>query len=341
MKKLLPLLLIVFFLTSCNRSPEKFTSYYFDYFDTVTTVTGYAESREAFDAVCAEIESQLKEYHQLYNIYNRYDGLNNLYTVNTAGGAVKVDGRIIGLLEYAKEVYTVTNGKTNAAMGSVLSIWHDYRTLGSNHPEKAELPSMERLTEASAHTDINDVVTDRENSTVFLADPDMSLDVGALAKGYATEQVAKWLESEGYTGYILNVGGNVRTVGAKADGEKWTVGLENPDAASEDDAYLVHLSLAGETVVTSGSYQRYYIVGGKSYHHIIDPETLMPSEKYRSVSVICRDSALGDALSTALFCMTYEEGSALVETLDGVEAMWLLNSGEKLFSSGFDNYVLK
>ncbi|MBQ4556805.1 MAG: FAD:protein FMN transferase [Clostridia bacterium] len=338
MKKVLLLFLITCVLTSCSKSPEKFTNYYFDYFDTVTTVTGYADSKDSFDEVCGEIETMLKDYHQLYTIYNRYDGINNLYTVNTTDGAVEVDERIIDLLEYAKEVYAMTGGKTNVAMGSVLSIWHDHRTIGSNHPEKATLPPMERLVKAADHTDIEKIIIDRENSTVELADSEMSIDVGALAKGYATEMVAKWLEDNGYTGYILNVGGNVRTVGAKADGEKWTVGLENPDATGEDDAYIEYLSLAGETVVTSGSYQRYYIVDGKQYHHIIDPETLMPSENFRSVSVICDNSALGDALSTALFCMTYEDGMALVESLDGVEAMWLSNIGEVKYSNGFDKY---
>jgi thiamine biosynthesis lipoprotein len=101
------------------------------------------------------------------------------------------------------------------------------------------------------------------------------------------------------------------------------------------------LYLAGESVVTSGTYQRYYIVDEKEYHHIIDPETLMPAEGYRSVSVICRDSGLGDALSTALFCMSLEEGMALVESLEDVDVMWVLTDGTKQASSGFPSYTEK
>jgi thiamine biosynthesis lipoprotein len=178
------------------------------------------------------------------------------------------------------------------------------------------------------------------NSTVTITDPEMKLDVGAIAKGYAVEMVARALEEKGISGYILNIGGNVRAVGAKADGEPWTVGLENP-MEDEDKPYIAYLSLTKEALVTSGSYQRYYVVDGKRYHHIIDPETLMPSEGFTSVSVLCESSAMGDALSTALFCMSLEEGMALVESLEDVEVMWVLTDGTKQASSGFPSYTEK
>jgi thiamine biosynthesis lipoprotein len=167
----------------------------------------------------------------------------------------------------------------------------------------------------------------------------MRLDVGAVAKGYATEQVARWLEAQGVSGWLLNVGGNVRAVGKKPDGSLWMAGLENPDEDAKD--YLAYLQLESEALVTSGSYQRYYIVDGKSYHHIIHPDTLMPSEGYLSVSVICPDSGMGDALSTALFCMPLEDGKALVESMEGVEALWLTTDGVQTTTSGWHKYVKK
>ena len=144
------------------------------------------------------------------------------------------------------------------------------------------------------------------------------------------------MEQKGITGYVINVGGNVRTLGAKPDGSGWTVGVENPDEDAAD--YLAYLQLNGKSLITSGSYQRYFIVDGKRYHHIIDPATLMPAEYYTSVSIVCDSSADGDALSTALFCMTYEQGLALIESLDGVEAMWLTVDGKQYYSSGFSSY---
>ena len=349
MKRVLCLLLTVCLLCgvlSACRKPDsvqlnKYSAYSFDYFDTATTIVGYAESQESFDAIANQALAMLGEYHRLYDIYGRYEGMENLCTINdlTDGThpTVTVDQRIIDLLVYAREMYEQTGGMTNVAMGSVLKLWHDYRTIGMDDVVNASLPPMDKLQEAALHTDITKLVIDEENRTVTLTDPQMRLDVGAIAKGYATEQVAQWLEAQGVTGWLLNVGGNVRSVGNKADGTPWTVGLENPEDTSAE--YLAYLNLTNEALVTSGSYQRYYIVDGKSYHHIIHPDTLMPAEGYLSVSVICPDSGLGDALSTALFCMSVAEGKALVESLEGVEALWVTADGVQTVSDGWNNYV--
>jgi 5,10-methenyltetrahydrofolate synthetase len=231
-----------------------------------------------------------------------------------------------------------TGGAVNIAMGSVLSIWHDCRELGMDDPASAKLPSMERLQEAALHTDIRGLIIDEEACTVTLTDPAMRLDVGAIAKGYAVEAVARSLEEKGIRGYVINVGGNVRTVGTKPEGEPWLVGIENP-AEDSQEPYLAYLNLVDRSLVTSGSYQRYYVVNGERYHHIIDPETLMPAQGYLSVSVVCESSADGDALSTALFCMSPEEGMALIESLPGIEAMWVTSDGVRKYSSGFFEYV--
>ena len=327
-------------LSSCagKNGKEKYSKSSFDYFDTVSVITGYADSQEEFDAVANEVLSKLEEYHKLYSIYHRFDGIENLCSINSAGGKpVKVDRKIIDMLLYSKQMHEATNGMLNIAMGSVLSLWHDYRTIGKDDPENASLPPQKSLNDASEHTDISKLIIDEENSTVTLSDPLMKLDVGAIAKGYATEQIALWLESEGISGYVLNIGGNVRTVGTKADGEGWTVGIEN----GAGEGYLAYLSLSGESVVTSGSYQRYYVVNGERYHHIIHPDTNMPAKGYLSVSVVCKDSGKADALSTALFCLPKDEGMTLVGLLDGVEAMWVTEDGDITVSDGWNNYIKK
>ena len=309
-----------------------------DYFDTVTTITGYEETQEEFDAVAEEVISMLGEYHRLYSIYHRFDGIENLCTINELVDGehrtVTVDTRITDMLLYSKEMYYKTNGILNVAMGSVLSLWHDYRTLGKDNPEEASLPPMEKLKEAALHRDMEKLIIDEENNTVTLTDPFMKLDVGAIAKGYAVECIAKSLEARGVTGYVLNVGGNVRTIGTRGDGTSWTVGIENPDGGD----YLSYLKLSGQALVTSGSYQRYYYVDGKPYHHIIHPDTLMPSEGFKSVSVVCNDSGLADALSTTLFCLSLEEGRALIESFPEAQAMWVDADGIMSYSSGWKNF---
>ena len=342
MKKRISLILVIFIflqsisLVSCNEKLNKYSAYSFDYFDTVTTVTGYEKSKEEFDSVSSEILSELEKYHRNFNIYTRYEGLNNLCTINELSDGrhrtVEVDRSIINMLLFAKDMYYKTNGKVNVASGSVLSIWHDFRKEGK------AIPPIDKLKEAAEHMNIEDMLIDAENCTVTLLDPKMKLDVGAIAKGYAVEMVAKKLEEEGKDGYVINVGGNVRTIGKRGDGKNWLVGIENPEN-NENDPYYAYLELSGDSLVTSGSYQRYYTVDGKRYHHIIDLETLYPGDDYLSVSIICQSSALGDALSTALFCMTLEEGLEMIESIPDAEVMWVTLEGEKITSSGFEKYT--
>ena len=330
--------------SSCQQTDKKYSETSFEYFDTVTTVIGYAANQEEFAEICQTILNQLSEYHQLFDIYHTYEGVENLCTVNALTDGihptVKVDERIMDMLLFSKEMYEKTEGKINIAMGSVLSVWHKYREAGSKEPQKAELPPMDVLQEAALHTDMNNLILDEENGTVTITDPKMTLDVGAIAKGYAVEMVARSMEESGIFGYILNVGGNVRTIGTKADGTKWTIGIEN-HMENAENPYLAYLYFSGESVVTSGSYQRNYTVNGQNYHHIIDSETLMPADQYRSVSVICQDSGLGDVLSTALFCMNIEEGMAFAESLENVEVLWVFEDGTQIKSNGFDSYTKK
>lgn len=353
MKKLLSGLLVLLLLasqitlfTSCKKEREKFSEYYFEYFDTVTTITGYTETQEEFQKICEEIKAELNEYHKLFNIYYRYENMNNICVINdvTDGkhNVVKVDEKIIDLLLYSKEMYTLTNGKINVAMGSVLSVWHTYRNIGLDDPSKAELPPKEKLQEAMKHTNINDVIIDEKNSTVFLSDPQMTLDVGAIAKGYAVERIAEFLINKGVTDFLLNVGGNVRTIGVGKDNAPWKVGIENPDVEKQEQKpHIEYLEMSDLSLVTSGCYQRFYEVAGKNYHHIIDPETLFPGEKYLSVSVLTTNSGLGDALSTSLFLMDVEEGKKIVESLENVEVMWVMPNGEQVYTDGFKNYTFE
>lgn len=134
---------------------------------------------------------------------------------------------------------------------------------------------------------MDSIVIDESASTVFLSDPLLRLDVGAVAKGWSVEQVCK----NAPEGLLVSVGGNVRATGPKPTGNPWVVGLQSPDGNADD--YLHTLNLETGSVVTSGDYQRYYVVDGKPYHHIIDPETLYPADRWRAVSVVCPDSGLG------------------------------------------------
>ena len=326
-------------LTSCKeKKPTTQAKSYYEYFDTVSTILSYTgDSEEEFTENHEAVAKLLGEYHKLFDIYYEYSGVNNLKTVNKNAGIapVEVDERLIDFLLVCKEMYTLTDGKTNIAMGAVLKLWHDCRTDASSNPSGAKIPNLEELEDAALHCDISNLIIDTEANTVYIQDPRMQLDVGAIGKGYATERAAELLMDKAVTGYVLNIGGNIRAIGSKPDGSGWETGITHPNKSS-DERFIRKVSIKNISLVTSGDYERYYTVGGVKYHHIIDPETLMPSEYFSSVSVFAKDSGLADALSTALFCMSYEEGMALVNSLEGVEVIWVDRQYNVKHTNGID-----
>ena len=338
MKRTLCILLLVSLLLSgCagQAAPEQkqYNATFLTLFDTVTTIVGKAEREEAFREKAQAVHDELLVYHQLFDIYNDYEGINNLKTVNDHAGIqpVAVDRKIIDLLLDCKAYCALTGGKVNAAMGSVLYLWHEARNDGLNNPVNAYLPDSEKLAEAAMHCDFNDVIIDEAAATVYIADPGLRLDVGAIAKGWSTQRVAE----KAPTGLLISVGGNVCPTGPKDEnGTPWVVGIQNPDGQD----YLHTIYTTEASVVTSGDYQRVYVVEGKAYHHIIDPETLYPSAYWRSVTIVCDDSGLADALSTALFLLPREEGQALLDTC-GAFALWVDGDGNRIYSPGFEELI--
>lgn len=336
-KRIVFILAITLLLSSCSfgqSGPKQYTATFLELFDTVTTMTGLSESEEAFFQQAQGIRDELEIYHQLFDIYNSYDGINNLKTVNDNAGIapVEVDRKIIDLLLDCKAYYYLTGGLVDVTMGRVLQLWHEARNDGIDDPANAYLPDSAALEEAAKHRGWEHIIIDEEASTVYITDPEVSLDVGAVAKGWAAQRVAKIAPQ----GMMISVGGNVCAPGPKDEnGTRWVVGVQNPDGGSE---YLHTLYLSKGSVVTSGDYQRCYMVDGKLYHHIIDPATLYPSTHWRSVTIVCDDSGLADVLSTALFLLPLEDGRALLERC-GANAMWVDLDGECYYTPGFEEII--
>jgi FAD:protein FMN transferase len=330
-------------LLGCEEEPEyeRYTYRYFDTFDTVTDVVGFAESEEAFNEYAEYIENRMQELHRIFDRFTEYEGINNIRTINDHAGEspVEVDQEILDLIQFSKDWYEPTQGKMNIAIGPVSTIWSRYREDAEFDPASAEIPPMEELEAAAEYVDIDKIVVDHENGTVFLEDSNMILDVGAVAKGYAVEIVVQEVIEQGFTSGIVSVGGNVRTFGKPLDGvrDRWGVGIRDPDGPAFGGESIDTVFLNDASVVSSGDYQRYYIVDGEVMHHLIDPDTLMPGNYYSAVTVITQDSGLADYLSTAVFLLPFEESLALVESLDDVEAFWVMKDGEVEFSPGLED----
>ena len=336
MKRLFVLLLALsLLLCGCGTQaePKQYSATFLTVFDTVTTIVGRDVSEEAFTRKTQAVHDDLLRYHQLFDIYNEYEGLNNLKTVNDhPGEAVAVDKAIIDLLLDCKAYYELTGGRVNAALGSVLRLWHEARENGLNDIANAYLPDGDALAEAARHTSWDSVVIDEMNNTVTITDPGLRLDVGAVAKGWSVQRAAE----NAPEGLLISVGGNVCATGPKdKSGTPWVVGVQDPDGG---DNYLHTLYLTKGSMVTSGDYQRAYLVDGEIYHHIIDPDTLYPGRLWRAVTVVCPDSGLADALSTALFLLPMEEGQKLLDQCESY-AMWVDAEGNLYYSTGFQDLI--
>lgn len=310
-------LCVLFLLSGCKSDPEIRTTSYYDLFDTYISFTTYDLDEAEFNSVSEELYTLLQDFHHQTDIYHHYDGMTNLYDMNAAAGGnpLTVSETLMDFLNFCIEADTVSNHKVNVMLGSVTSLWHEARETGT-------LPSQESLNAAAELTDIHFLKINSQDNTAVITMPGASLDVGALAKGYAGKLAVNFLRDSGIDNFVLNLGGNVcaygQPVGTGRD--RFTIGIQDPRAA--DGTYKTTCSVKDACAVTSGDYQRFIEVDGVRYHHIIDPDTLQPSAYHHSVTVICEDSAMADLLSTALFLMPEEEGTALAESY-GAEVIYL------------------
>ena len=321
---------VLFVSSSCAQQAvyEKHQHYFFGTFDTIITLIGYTQSADEFAVYAKLAETEMNHYHEVFDQYHPYEGVNNLYALNQNApkGAAPAEPELIELLLKIRQWQSAYSLKTNPAMGSLLRLWHDARTAGTYIPDDAALQN------AAQHMNYDDVLIDETAGTVVYADPDLRLDLGAVAKGYAAQKVADKLHEAGLNSFILNAGGNVVCGDAPRDGRsQWTVAVEDVDGVTT----RLKLGMKNISIVTSGDYQRYFEVDGQRYHHLIDPDTLHPAAYMRAVSIIHPDSGLADFLSTAAFLLPYEQSRALVESIPDAEATWLLGDGTEYCTDGF------
>lgn len=308
-------------------------------FDTLISMIAYTETPQKFTEYFELMKTEFYRYHQLFDKYNAYDNINNIYTINQYAGItpVTVDPVIIDMLLLSKDWYEKSNRQFDVTLGAVLKVWSAYRDdaeVLNSQGKPGEIPPMELLQEKTSCVGWDYVEIDQEKNTVYLTDACASLDVGGVAKGYATELVAKKLEDAGLTMGIINAGGNVRSIGTKPENEPWAVGIESPDMGGVASLDTIRLPQS-TSFVTSGDYQRYYIgPEGVTYHHLIDPTTLMPATHFRAVTVICEDSGLADILSTTVFLLSYQDGLKVVEELQKqypeqiIGALWVFEESQ-------------
>ncbi len=302
------------FLTLSGCSPQQNTAVGY-YFDTVVTLSGYCPEEVLQDA--------LAECGRYEELLSRFREESDVWRLNTAGGApVSVSEDTLAILQVALDVGEKSGGAFDITVAPAMDLW-DFLA------DSPTLPEPAALEEAVTHIDYRGINID--GSWVSLQ-PGQQIDLGGVAKGYVADCILDYLAERGASRAIINIGGNVKTLGEKSLNESWRIGIQDP-TGNPGDYFAVLPITGGETLVTSGTYERGFDLGGVRYHHILDPETGYPVQNgLCAVTILSDSSLLADALSTACFVLGPERGMELAEEY-GASALFVLNSGKIIASN--------
>lgn len=315
---LLGILVLTFCFSSAASAEQKLYKTVALYFDTVIQISFYADDSGA--ELMKQCLNALASYEKTFS---RMDSESELYAVNHRDtDAVEVSSDLAYLIETGLAYYEKSGGKFDITIAPVSDLW-DFKSKDAAVPEEAKI--KEALTKVGAEN------VKVENNTVYFADDGTMIDLGALVKGYAADQLKEYLTSQGVTSGVLNLGGNVLTIGADPDGKPWEIGLQKPFAGYSTMKEIVEVT--DQTVVSSGIYERYFKQDDKIYHHILDPGTGYPVEnEIEGVAIICDSSLLGDALSTTCLALGLDEATELIAQTEGAEAVFFLKNGETVYT---------
>ena len=294
------------------------------YLDTVITLTAYTDNPDV-------LKDAMQECGRLEAILSRTEEGSDVWRINHANGEpVEVSEETAEVLACAREIGKLSGGAFDITVAPVSVLW-DFKS------GKAVLPDPEAITEAVKLVDYTKIRLD--GRTVILP-AGMMIDLGGIAKGYIADKVKSYLEKRGVKHAILSFGGNIVAIGKKPDGSDWKVGIQDIDRPTGE--YMLVTRNAGGSTVTSGTYERGFDLDGVRYHHLLSPRTGWPVQNgLASVTIISENSMRGDALATAAFVLGPEEGKALIESQDGVEAVFIRKDRTLIYTSGADSYIIQ
>lgn len=283
--------------------------------DTLVTIT--VVSRSSSDAEEA-IDKGFHEIERLEKAANFYSADSEISQINTHAGisAIKVSSDILELLTKARYVSEKTDGAFDPTIGPVIALYDFHKKI---KPDDAAI--RKNLSLVNYH----DMVINRDQSTVFLRKKGMLIDPGGIMKGYAAGRAAEVLKKHGIVSGIVAIAGDIRAYGLKPDGSPWRVGIRDP-AAQEQDKVMATLELRDMSISTSGDYERFFILNGRRFHHLISPKTGYPAEECQSASIITTEGALSDAFATGIFILGPEKGMKVLEEI-GLEGIIIDRKG--------------
>ena len=284
--------------------------------NTAVTITLYGNYDESLIDACFDLCRQ----YEL--IFSRTDERSELYRLN-ASRSMEVSDELLELIKISLYYGELSDGKLDITIGEVSSMWN-FQT------DSPALPDSAELEEALSHVDWSKI--EIEGNTVTIEDPKAVIDLGAVAKGYIADKLKEYLISQGVDRAIINLGGNILCVGKRSVSSDFVIGLQYPFESSET---IATIGIDDMSVVTSGVYERCFTLDGTLYHHILDTDTGYPvMNGLVSVTIISENSVDGDALSTSVFALGLEDGLRLIDSLDGVYAVFITDDMQLHFSDG-------
>ena len=285
----------------------------------------------------AVLDLVFDELYRLQSIFSVHDPESELSYLNaSAGEAVVVSDELFGVIGTAIGFGQISGGGIDITIGPLVELWG----IGSETDEPVRIPDDPAIKEAVSRVDYEDVLLLDYAKQVLLRRSDMSLDLGAIAKGYAADRAVELLEARGVGRGLVDFGGNIYAIGEKEDGRAWRIGIQNPSEPRGN--FFGVVEVRDRSVVTSGVYERFFELDGKRYHHILDPDIGYPVDNgLVSVTIVAESSMTADALSTAVFVLGVEAGITLVENFSGVEAILVSDTNRITLSSGANQIFTK
>lgn len=316
-------ILSAFFLSACSPKSAEYSKTG-TYFDTVIQITLYDKEKVSCMDDCFEMADHYEK------LLSRTIKTSDVSKINEAGGHyVTVDEDTLELIRKGLYYCKLSKGKFDITVGALSDLW-DITNNPGIVPDKKDIQAAQKT--------INYQNVKIRGNQVALKKKDACLDLGGIAKGYIADKMKAYLKSQGVTSAMINLGGNVLTIGNKPDGSTYTVGIQKP--FDEMNRALGALSISDQTVVSSGIYERYFKVDDKIYHHLLDTSTGYPIENnLLGVTIICNDSVDGDGLSTTCFALGLDQGMKLIESLSNTEAIFITNDYKLHLSSGIGSMI--
>lgn len=270
------------------------------------------------DAAIAEIQ----RIEQLLTTYKE-DSQTNLINRNAGAQPVKVDAEVFNLIERSIRISQITDGYFDISYGSI-----DKR-LWNFDKEMKELPDPGTIKEHLKLVNYRNILLDPEKQTVFVKEKGMRIGFGGIGKGYAAEMGKRLLQQRGVQSGVVNASGDLTVWGSQADGIPWTIGIANPDNARLPFSYL---NITDTAVATSGNYEKYVMIGGKRYSHTINPKTGIPVSGVKSVTIICPNAEIADAMATPVSIMGIDAALHLINQIQQVECI-IIDDANRIYSS--------